>query len=288
MPARLGLLLPLHGRPFAEGEEAGVRTVVREGLADGLWVRDVPVAPVGDADVGQGGDPFADLAHVAASTSVSTLGTASVVLGVRHPLVLARAVVGLSALVARTPGRQLVVGIGTGGKPAMNAELGIAGRGVTAFAGEWRRLRALLDAPCAGAGTELVVPPGWVAPPLHLATSDPRRWEAIEGRAEGWQTFLTTPEDYLTRLEAFTAGRDRPLGTCVRADVTVVDGGGGPQVGERGRIRCSLDALVPLVATWRALPVDHLLLRITGADPLDAWRALRATAGTQPADRASP
>ena len=140
MPASLDLLLPVGAGPFDPAEPALVRQAVEEGLTGGLWVRDLPCVPTGDPDVGQGGDPFADLAHLSGAgldRGVATLGTASVILGVRHPLVVARAVAGV---VARTRCR-VVLGVGTGGKPAMNEALGVAGRTMTEFAEQWTRLR---------------------------------------------------------------------------------------------------------------------------------------------------
>ena len=46
-------------RAVGAAERDLVRTAVRDRLAAGLWVRDLPSVPAGDPDVGQGGDPFA-------------------------------------------------------------------------------------------------------------------------------------------------------------------------------------------------------------------------------------
>lgn len=280
MPASLDLLLPVGAHPFAPAESDLVRGAVEESLTDGLWVRDLPCVPTGDPDVGQGGDPFADLAHLCGAgldRGVSTLGTASVILGLRHPLVVARAVVGLLAR-ARC---RVVLGVGSGGKPAMNEALGLADRTMTEFAEQWALLRAALrrsaDVVPGGPGrpTELVAPDGYHPPDMHLATTDLRRWEAIGGEAEGWQTFLSTPEHYLAAREQVMAVTGRPLQVCVRADVTITSDTGAPVVGERGRVTCTVDQLVGLLTTWRQLPVDHLLLSLGGADPLAALRTVR-------------
>ena len=98
MAASIDLLLPVGADPYAAAERDLVRTAVRDRLAAGLWVRDLPSVPAGDPDVGQGGDPFAHLGVLVGAGldrglgPSGTLGTASIILGVRHPLVVARAI----------------------------------------------------------------------------------------------------------------------------------------------------------------------------------------------------
>lgn len=277
MPASLDLLLPVGARPFDPAEPALVRRAVEEALTDGLWVRDLPCVPAGDPDVGQGGDPFADLAHLSGAgldEGVRTLGTASVILGLRHPLVVARAVAGVMAR-ARC---RVVLGVGTGGKPAMNDALGVADLTTAEFAEQWMRLREALrgsDDEASGGPTELVTPDGYHPPDMHLATTDIRRWEAIGGQAEGWQTFLDIPERYLAAREDVMAVTGRAPQVCVRADVTITSDAGAPVVGDRGRVTCTVAQLVGLLRTWRQLPVDHLLLSLRGAEPLVALRTVR-------------
>jgi alkanesulfonate monooxygenase SsuD/methylene tetrahydromethanopterin reductase-like flavin-dependent oxidoreductase (luciferase family) len=277
VPASLDLLLPVGAHPFDPEEPTLVRRAVEEALTDGLWVRDLPCVPAGDPDLGQGGDPFADLAHLSGAgldEGVRTLGTASVILGLRHPLVVARGVVGVMAR-ARC---RVVLGIGTGGKPAMNEALGVADRTMAEFAEQWTRLREAVR----GSGdeamsrrTQLVTPDGYHPPDMHLATTDMRRWEAIEGDAEGWQTFLTVPEEYLAAWEDVMAITGGVPQVCVRADVTITSETGALVVGERGRVTCTVGQLVGLLRTWRQLPVDHLLLSLHGADPLATLRTVR-------------
>ncbi|TDE89216.1 LLM class flavin-dependent oxidoreductase [Occultella glacieicola] len=275
MTPSLDLLLPVGPQPFAPAEQRRVRAAVDEGLADGLWVRDLPCVPFGDQDAGQGGDPFAHLAFLAGAgldRGLRHLGTAAIILGLRHPLVVARAVTGLQSQASC----RLVLGVGTGGKPAMNDALGISGRSMRDFAGQWDQLREALLRPGDGAATTFVVPGDYRPPDMQLATSNIARWEAIEGRAEGWQTFLTTPEDYLTALDAVLTVHNGPLRVCVRADVTLTsDAPASPQVGERGRVTCNPQQLAGLLRPWVQLPVDHLLLSLRGADPLATLRLVR-------------
>lgn len=205
---------------------------------------------------------------------INTLGTASVILGVRHPLVVARAVAGVMAR-ARC---RVVLGVGTGGKPAMNEALGITDRTTAEFAEQWTLLREALRGAgheAMGRPTELVTPERYHPPDMYLATADMGRWEAIGGEAEGWQTFLSIPEHFLATRAAVMAVTGRAPQVCVRLDVTIISDAGAPEVGERGRVTCTVAQLVGLLRTWRQLPVDHLLLSLRGAEPLAALRTVR-------------
>lgn len=91
----LGLLAPAAGRLFHPDEDRLVDRWCAERSIDAVWVRDLPCLPDGDPDQGQGADPFGYLAHLhGRGTRLDVMGTASVILGTRHPLVTARAAVG--------------------------------------------------------------------------------------------------------------------------------------------------------------------------------------------------
>jgi hypothetical protein len=125
-----GLLAPLtpmrggFAEPTAPVDgDGGLVDVIRESRVDALWLRDLPVTPTDDDDAGQGTDPFVHLAHLAgAGVLPPVVGTASVILGTRHPDALARAALTLQAgpesafcaqldELCRVSGRQLDVGV---------------------------------------------------------------------------------------------------------------------------------------------------------------------------------
>lgn len=243
-------------------------------------MRDLPVVDVGDPDAGQGTDPWWYLGRLCGGgRPPGPVGTASVILGVRHPLVVARAAAGAQV---ETGGR-FVLGVGTGGKPAMNRALGGAGRSYADFAAQWAELRAALRGQVPGEAVSMSVPPGYRPPPVLLATSDLRRWRAIEGDADGWQTFLT---DDRSRFDA-----DHTEVCAIRGAATVVDlrldvelvppdqAGLEPVFTEprRGRVRCAADQLPKLVRPWLGKPVRRILLRAHGHEPEAAVRHLSAS-----------
>lgn len=88
---------------------------------DALWVRDVPLRDPGFGDLGQVHDPFAYLGYVAAQTRSITLGTAAIILPLRHPLHTAKA----AASVDQLSGGRLVLGVAAGDRPSEFPAFGV-------------------------------------------------------------------------------------------------------------------------------------------------------------------
>jgi luciferase-type oxidoreductase len=87
-----------------------------------LWIRDVPVFDqVNMGDAGSVYDVFAFLGFLAGSTRNVALGTAAVVLPIRHPLMTAKAAASIDAL----SGGRLILGVASGDRPVEYPLLGI-------------------------------------------------------------------------------------------------------------------------------------------------------------------
>lgn len=78
-----------------------------------LFVRDVPLYDPHFGDVGQIYDPWVYLGYIAAHTENIALGTASIILTLRHPLHVAKA----AASIDKISGERLVLGVATGDRP---------------------------------------------------------------------------------------------------------------------------------------------------------------------------
>lgn len=78
-----------------------------------LFVRDVPLVDPSFGDVGQIYDPWVYLGYIAAHTKNIALGTASIILTLRHPLHVAKA----AASVDKLSGERLILGVATGDRP---------------------------------------------------------------------------------------------------------------------------------------------------------------------------
>lgn len=79
-----------------------------------LWVRDIPIHNPEFKDVGQIYDPWIYLSHIATQTQSIKIGTASVILPLRHPIYVAKSAASLDALF---PGR-FHMGVASGDRPA--------------------------------------------------------------------------------------------------------------------------------------------------------------------------
>jgi luciferase-type oxidoreductase len=118
-------------RRLADGRQRGVpdlsahtglvRKIDTLGFA-ALWIRDVPVFDqVNMGDAGSVYDVFALLGFLAGITRNVALGTAAVVLPIRHPLMTAKAAASIDAL---SDGR-LILGVASGDRPIEYPLLGI-------------------------------------------------------------------------------------------------------------------------------------------------------------------
>lgn len=135
----LGIELPLdndwspagEARRLAAGRPAGVpdlthhvervRKVDAQGFA-AVWMRDVPVFDsVRMGDAGSVYDVFTHLGFLAGITSNVALGTAAVVLPIRHPMMTAKAAASVDAL----SGGRLILGVASGDRPVEYPLLGL-------------------------------------------------------------------------------------------------------------------------------------------------------------------
>ncbi|WP_331377094.1 LLM class oxidoreductase [Sinorhizobium chiapasense] len=140
-PEREGLRVK-EGRPFGVPDLTHypdlVRQVDRSGFA-AVWMRDVPVFdPNNFGDAGSVYDPFVNLGFLAGITENIALGTAAVVLPLRHPMMVAKA----AASVDKLSGGRLILGVASGDRPVEYPLLGLdfEGRG-EAFRGAVSYLR---------------------------------------------------------------------------------------------------------------------------------------------------
>ncbi|WP_216693114.1 LLM class oxidoreductase [Dietzia psychralcaliphila] len=114
----LGLGFPLRtradqGDPSDIGEQVEIARAAEAGGFAALYARDIPLRVPSFGDVGQIYDPWVFLTYVAAHTSRIALGTAAVVLPVRHPLHVAKSAASLD----RLSGGRFLLGVASGDRP---------------------------------------------------------------------------------------------------------------------------------------------------------------------------
>ena len=96
--------------PEVQGELA--RLAEEAGFA-ALYARDIPLRVPSFGDVGQIFDPWVFLTHIAARTTRIALGTAGIVLPVRHPLHVAKSAASLDQI----SGGRFLLGLASGDRP---------------------------------------------------------------------------------------------------------------------------------------------------------------------------
>ncbi|MFF7381849.1 TIGR03571 family LLM class oxidoreductase [Streptomyces griseoluteus] len=268
----VGAITPLEGFdgpvPSLAGHMERIQQAERAGFAS-VWVRDVPLLDPDFGDTGQVFDPWVYLGQLTARTTSLTLGTASIVLPLRHPLHTAKA----AASVDQLSGGRLLLGVATGDRPV---EFPAFGQDLEGRAARFRQslayFRAVLehrfprvDSPLGRmAGTDLLPKPVYQRIPV-LMTGHGRqdvRW--IADHTDGW-LYYTPP----LRQQAANIARWRELtqgdGTAFKpyAQATYLDLAEDPLALPRpihqgfsvGRV-----SLLGMMRTWQGIGVDQLMI----------------------------
>lgn len=247
---------------------------------DGLWARDVPFRWPRFRDTGQTYDTFPWLSHVAAHTENVALGTASVVLPLRHPAHVAKA----AASVDRLSDGRLVLGVASGDRDPEYAAFGvdIDERGARfresvrvmralwreefpELSGEWGELDGdLTMVPTPTTGSLPLLPTG------HAR----QRVEWLGTYGDGW-LFYRLPADTLeSYLDDWrVAAGDKPFAMALRAELAD-DPEADPEHVHQG-FRAGAEWFVEYLRRLETVGVDHALVGVdeTG-DDADPERAL--------------
>ncbi len=113
------------GRPHGVPDLSAQTDLIRRADARGfsaVWTRDVPVFDqINMGDAGSVYDVFAMLGFLAGITRNMALGTAAVVLPIRHPMMTAKAAASVDAL----SGGRLILGVASGDRPVEYPLLGL-------------------------------------------------------------------------------------------------------------------------------------------------------------------
>ncbi|MWG35682.1 TIGR03571 family LLM class oxidoreductase [Halomarina oriensis] len=239
---------------------------------DALWARDVPLYWPRFGDAGQTFDPWTWLSHVAAHTDEVALGTASVVLPLRHPLHVAKSAASLDHL----SGGRLVLGVATGDRDPEFDAFGLdhEARGARfreavdclrtvwseefpAASGEWGELDGDLD---------LVPKPTTETVPLLPTGRSRQSMEWLGDHGDGW-LFYHLPDDtldsYLDRWRE--AAGEKPYAMVVRTELAD-DPAADPEPRHQG-YRAGSEWFVDYFRRLEEMGVDHVLVGADGDDP---------------------
>ncbi|AZH25673.1 LLM class oxidoreductase [Haloplanus aerogenes] len=270
-----GVSFPLTGEreatPVVEDELRLARHAESVGF-DGLWVRDVPTYWPRFGDAGGAFDTWPLLSYLAAETEEIALGTASVVLTLRHPIHVAKA----AATVDRLSDGRLVLGVASGDRdpeyPAFGVDPDERGQlvreSVDALRTLWREDYPTLDGSWGQLDGELDVLPKPTTDTLPLLPTGHAR-QSIEWIAEhgdGW-LFYHLPDDTLqTYLDEWRAlAGDKPFVIAVRVEL-VDDPTADPEHLHLG-YRAGVDWFRTYFRRLEEYGLDHVIVSLQADDP---------------------
>ena len=269
----LGLMTPFVHVPDTLADLAESATLA--GLADrlgfaALWTREVPLMiPQGsDNQTSSLDDPFLWLAGLAQATDAIALGTAAIVLPLRHPLHVAKAALSMDRL---SRGR-FILGMGSGDRPAEFASFGedLETRAV-AFRDRWALVRAALSpveaerAPLlqATGGHDLMVPPEARVPAVVVGSArQSLQW--IAANADAWATYHREETQQRGRislwhqaLEQRAGGVRKPFIQSVSLDL--LEAPAAPAEPLELGLRSGREGLLDYLQRVKALGVGHVM-----------------------------
>ncbi|WP_026868888.1 LLM class oxidoreductase [Inquilinus limosus] len=258
------------GRPFGVPDLARhadrVRQVDRSGFA-AIWMRDVPVFdPQRFGDAGSVYDVFAHLGFLAGITKTVALGTAAVVLPLRHPMMTAKAAASVDAL----SGGRLILGVATGDRPVEFPLLGLdfEGRGeafrdaVSYIRQAWQPGGLPLGDGTRAPTLDLLPRPAQPTIPLVMAGRGRQSLEWIGEQMDGWFVYPNTPELLAAQAQQWHRRHEarRPFISAFHLDLAE-DPDAAPQPHRFGA-RLGRNRLVEHLRHLAALGVDHLALHL--------------------------
>ncbi|UWQ20151.1 LLM class oxidoreductase [Jannaschia sp. W003] len=282
-PGRLsvGLVAPLEAYPH-RAVPTLARHLERARLADelgfsALWLRDVPFDVPSFGDAGQVFDPFVYLGALAAATRRIALGTASVVLPLRHPAHVAKAAASVDVL----SGGRLLLGVASGDRPEEYPALGMGfeDRG-DRFRDAVEYIRAMAeDFPRASTahgtlrgGIDMLPKPAAGRLPLLITGGSRQPPDSVARNGDGWMTYPRDAaaqgrvvDDYRRRV-AEAGLPDKPVMQSLYVDL-VAEADAPPAPIHLG-FRSGTAYLRRYLAEVRDLGINHvaLNLRFNGAD----------------------
>lgn len=269
----LGLMTPSQNTPGGMADPSlamdHARLAEHHGLT-GLWVRDVPLAiPQGpDAQSTFLDDPFLWLTALATATETIVLGTAAVVLPLRHPLHVAKSTLTLDRI---SHGR-FALGVATGDRPDEFAPFGASlDDRRDEFRWRWDLLRSALSPDPATrhhlhdvtGGHDLAAPPR--SPILQLAVGSakqPLQW--IARNADGWATYYRPLAQQTERFAMWHQAVEkhahrRPM-LIQSMSLHLLEDRAAPAQEISLGVRAGCEALVEHLHAYRGIGVDHVIV----------------------------
>jgi luciferase-type oxidoreductase len=239
---------------------------------DALWARDVPTYWPRFGDAGGAFDPWSLLSHVAAHTESVALGTASIVLPLRHPIHVAKS----AATVDRLSDGRLVLGVASGDRDPEYPAFGVdpENRGqlvresVDALRALWREEYPTLDGSWGHLDGEVDVLPKPTTDTLPLFPTGNARQstEWIAENGDGWIFYHlpeSTLESYLDTWRSHAS--EKPFTIAVQVELAA-DPTAEPEPLHQG-YRAGVEWFREYFRRLEEYGLDHVIVGLRAAEP---------------------
>ena len=271
----LGLMFPIEafsGDTPSMSRQVELAQQAESGGFDALWFRDVPLRDPTFGDVGQVFDTFVYLGYIAAHTRTIALGTAAVILPLRHPLHTAKQ----AASVDQLSGGRLILGVASGDRPSefpafgqdLNARGEVFRESVRLIKRAWSE-HYPTDASPFGMlqGVDLVPKPTTCELPLIVTGRSQQNLDWIAAHAHGWMSYPRAPQvqaaivaQWREAVARVRPGQFLPFSQSLYIDLAAEPGT--PPTPIHLGFRLGRDALRVLLLQLRRVGVSHVALNL--------------------------
>ena len=238
-----------------------------------LWVRDVPLRDPSFGDVGQIFDPWAYLGYIAGQTTKVALGTAAIVVPIRHPLHLAKA----AASIEQLSGGRFLLGVATGDRPVEFPAFGVdpeaRGERFREYLEVYRQalgqsFKTVTWSEGVMSGADLIPKPVAAEIPLFITGSSRQSLEWIARNSHGWISYPRRPDRQRALIALWQqtvsaqCGPDvfKPFSQSLFIDL--LEDATAPSEPIHLGYRLGRKALVDLLQMHRLMGVNHIMLNL--------------------------
>ncbi len=271
----LGVIAPIEsysigGIPSMNRHVERVQLVEKLGFS-AVWLRDVPFNVPTFGDAGQLFDPFVYLGLLAGQTQTIALGVSSIVLPLRHPAHVAKAIASVDVL----SGGRLIVGVASGDRPeeypALNMSFEDRGERFKASVEYINRLWGNKPSftnhyGSPGGGMDMLPKPTAGKIPLLITGGSQQDPEWIAKNGEGWITYPRNPD---VQSSIITAWRERiaaaglPDKPAVQSlYIDLLDDPDAPAQPIHLGFRSGVNSLREYLTSLQAIGINHVALNL--------------------------
>lgn len=243
-----------------------------------LWANDHLIAPANQAEMGHIIEPLITLASVASLVPRLALGTSTLVLPQRHPVLVAKQVAALDVL----SGGRVTLGIGVGWLAEEFYMLGadfahrgaVADEAIAVLRALWREPRATINGRYYALSEAVCAPKPAHEVPLWMCGNTRAAIKRAACLCDGWDPFGIGLEEFragVALLRRLAEAERRPLPTvAVHLRLYI-----GDDTQREAHVAGSVEAVTAVLQAYRQAGLEYLICDFVAADVDDLLRQMR-------------